>query len=69
MMRPIVIEVRNGCVVGVYSDRPRPFMLIDWDDLDQIEPDRRRIHVSETETYKEMEDNTRAMYKKAVGGR
>jgi hypothetical protein len=45
MGNDIVIEVRGGCLVEVYcSDPNQRFILLDWDDLNEL-PEEQRVGV------------------------
>ena len=65
----IVIEIRGGCLVGVYSDnRDQRFILLDWDDLNESPKAVSNKGLFPTTLYSEMPDDTRCAYEHSVTG-
>lgn len=53
----VIIEVRGGCVVAIYSDRKLDWDILDWDGLGEDPKVDRQMRKLEIET-KELRDVT-----------
>ncbi len=63
----VVIEVRGGCLVAVYSvDRKQRFVLLDWDDLNELPETERTGGVFPQNLLNEMPDDTRCAYERSI---
>lgn len=65
----IVIEVRGGCLVEVYCvNREQRFILLDWDNLNELPEDQRvGLRFSHPSAGK-MPSDTRKAYMRCVSG-
>ena len=63
----IVIEVRGGCLVGVYcTNREQRVMLLDWDELNELRGADRMGGVFAITSFGEMRQDTRSIYDRTV---
>jgi hypothetical protein len=63
----IVVEVRGGCLVGVYcNDREQRFILLDWDDLNELPEAERMGGIFARHSFGEMRQDTRSVYDRTV---
>ena len=69
MESDIVVEVRGGCLVGVYcADREQRVILVDWDDLNELAEVERTGGAFPTHSFDEMRGDTRSAYDRTVSG-
>jgi len=63
MTNDTVIEVCGGCLVAVYSgDREQRFILLDWDDLNELPEAKRVAGLFPKHSLSEMPHDTRRAY-------
>ena len=63
MNNDIVIEVRGGCLVGVYSNnRDQRVVLMDWDDLNEVPETARLGGIVPINPFYEMRKDTQSLY-------
>ena len=62
----VVIEIRGGRLVATYSNDPGArFVVVDWDDLQELPPTARRGNVWPGEALATMPRDTREVYEQA----
>jgi hypothetical protein len=67
MTNDTVIEVRGGCVAAVYSgDREQRFILLDWDDLNELPEGERLPSMFHPQRVDEMPCDTRRVYERGA---
>lgn len=63
----IVIEVRGGCLIGVYcTNRQQRFILLDWDDLNELAEADRLGGILPRHSFSEMPEDARCVYDRTV---
>jgi hypothetical protein len=67
MTNDTVIEVRGGCVVAMYSgDRDQRFILLDWDDLNELPEPERTARLFPQDSLGVMPPDTRCVFERVV---
>ena len=62
----IVLEVRGGCLVALYCDNPSlRFVVVEWDDLNELPPAKRKASAWPSDPLAAMPSDTRKVYKRA----
>ena len=63
----IIVEVRGGCLVGIYcSDPEQRFILLDWDDLNELPEEQRLGSVFHADALAQMPQDTRRAYDRSL---
>ena len=66
-MNDIVVEIRGGTIVGVYcNNREQRFILLDWDDLNELPETERVGGVIHRNSFSDMHQGTRSVYDRTV---
>lgn len=69
MKNDIVIEIRGGCLVGVYcNNRDHCVILLDWDNLNELPKAEYKNEFFPINLHCEMPDDTRYAYEHSVSG-
>lgn len=63
----IVVEVRGGCLVEVYcADPHQQFILLDWDDLNELPEEQRIGRHFPHDSPDDMPADTRGVYERSI---
>lgn len=69
MHNDVVIEIRGGCLVGVYSaNRRQDVILVDWDNMDYSSGASEEGRVFPATSLDEMPNDTRLIYEQSISG-